>query len=582
MQGVLGCLDVQLEEELTRFRRQRAKLATEKPQAPRDQRLAALDIVGFKPQRFRQSATAPLPILNPHPSYGPQDPEVDPFPSLSDWEAKVPQEDAIPQATSESVALYDADPWADTVLEVPNSEAVSSWDESGQSWEQNDRSLPLLEPLPVLHEDFSEDFIEDDRDDVSGPWDLGDRSPSQTQNQPTEVFYHVNSTHQLSPQSWDQPLTPSPLSPDGSQAEEPLAFVIETKAPALTMVDWTDAKTLAKAETPPPTPEPGIVGVTADPGEPSLDLRATPGDQTLELGDRVTADPGEPSLDLLGLPPELSADELQWLQGATGSPLRDHPDVLVTETALGDGNPDDRDENLDDDDLDDEQIENAFLLDLQAYGWSDEETVWPDTLDEEPGLSLDLFEEAEEETDVTGATGLPGDGDNRSSDSLTDMPRDDRPDDLGDDVSHPAGETISSHAPTPDPLPHEDDRSTIAPHLQLDPTPDLSLDPPDSLPTHPPASPGSPQPIPSGATPPLKSPASLVPVGSQAVRPLKALGSQHPESAGGSLAMAPLSTLANPTPSLLGNLDDEEESGDGWISGLNNFVFFKLKNVSGL
>ncbi|MGA1131059.1 MAG: hypothetical protein ACO31I_02145 [Prochlorotrichaceae cyanobacterium] len=106
LQGVLNCLDVQLEEELIRYRRQKAKARSQASKG-KNNPLAALDLSAFTPTPLRQAPSASFSLQAASPSHHP---EMDPSILAAPLPTPLAEAREAPEALNDS--LPDPDPLA--------------------------------------------------------------------------------------------------------------------------------------------------------------------------------------------------------------------------------------------------------------------------------------------------------------------------------------------------------------------------------------------------------------------------------------------------------------------------------------
>ena len=531
MQEILSCLDVQLEEELIRYRRHKSKQAqAQRSVGQKENRLAALEIIGFKPNRFRQSAaTTPTPVFSPSPTVSP---------SLT----ALPLRDTTP----ESAPKKTVDPARDPVLSLPTTPQTThpaaptdlpSIPElySQDSYSQNDRSLsvnasvhssltsgsiPRPDTLPVKNTNPPGDRVSLDmaafdpieqrfdqriEQRIEQRSDIAQRSDS-VQNPVYSPVYAVEDTYQLAPIAWDNPLpfSRSANLPDGSLAHTsptiaPATFTIETY-PVLTPVVWPQ-NTLEPAEVDPAVEEPVV---------------------TQNLGTQAS---GEPFIEL---PAELSEAELLALNSPEPPLLQ--PSLDTPAVSSGEAAP---------------EVTPAFEA-WAIDAFLEDDSPWPDHLDEDPRTDIDSFAEDSCSEDLLPEDLLPEDS----------LPKDPLPEGAAD--------WTVSDSEEPEPL---------SPPLSL--SPELSLGEEqtdvraeDSLPLALPAS-TLPHPAQLGFASRFAKPGAppgvtrLVAVGTQSPQGLK------PISMGNLAGLTPDGYLAS-SEALLDQLEEEEEGSGTWIKNLNN------------
>ena len=513
MQEILSCLDVQLEEELIRYRRHKSKQAqAQRSGGQKENRLAALEIIGFKPNRFRQSAaTTPTPVFSPSPTVSP---------SLT----ALPLKDTAPETaldTAQDPAFSLPTSPQTTHLVVPTDLPPIPDRYSQEPYSQNDRSLsvnasvhssltsgsiPRPDTLPVKNTNPPGDRVSLDMaafDPIEQRFDqrieqrsdIAQRSDS-VQNPVYSPVYAVEDTYQLAPIAWDNPL---PFSRSADLLDETLAntsptiapatFTIETY-PVLTPVVWPQ-NTLEPAEVDPAVEEPVV---------------------TQNLGTQAS---GEPFIEL---PAELSEAELLALNSPEPPLLQ--PSLDTPAVSSGEAAP---------------EVTPAFEA-WAIDAFLEDDSPWPDHLDEDPRTDIDSFAE-----------------DSFSEDSL---PEDPLPEGAADwSVSDPE---------EPEPL---SPALSLSPELSLgEEQTDVRAE--DSLPLALPAS-TLPHPAQLGFASRFAKPGApsgvtrLVAVGTQSPQGLK------PISMGNLAGLNPEGYLAS-SEALLDHLEEEEEGSGTWIKNLNN------------
>ena len=521
MQEILSCLDVQLEEELIRYRRHKSKQAqAQRSGGQKENRLAALEIIGFKPNRFRQSAaTTPTPVFSPSPTVSP---------SLT----ALPLKDTAPETaldTAQDPAFSLPTSPQTTHLVVPTDLPPIPERYSQEPYSQNDRSLsvnasvhsslisgsvPLPDTHPVKNTNPPGDRVSLDMaafDPIEQRFDqrIEQRSDS-VQNPVYKPVYAVEDTYQLAPIAWDNPLPFSRSADllDGTLANTsptiaPATFTIET-SPVLTPVVWPQ-NTLEPAGLEPNGQESAVQ-------EPTV---------TQNLGTQAS---GELFIEL---PAELSEAELLALNSPVPSPIPTEPSPLHASFDAPPVSPIEADPDVN-------PAFEAWAIDA----FLEEDNPWPDHLDEDPRTDIDSFAE-----------------DSFSEDLLPEDP-----------LPEGAADWTGSDSEEPEPL---------SPPLSSLSSPELSLPeekndvtPEDSLPLALPAS-TLPHPGQLGFASRFAKPGAppgvtrLVAVGTQSPQGLK------PISMGNLAGLNPEGYLAS-SEALLDHLEEEEEGSGTWIKNLNN------------